>query len=101
MIWLFIPSPNVGRQVRQMQKLKRHILRSDEVKLEGRIQLDVVQPEPGHKGPTPASPQVCIVENHTEFAVLEMTCSCGAKTYVRCEYAGSDSSSAEPDATQQ
>jgi hypothetical protein len=32
------------------------------------------------------APQARIVENHPKFADIEITCSCGTKTYVRCEY---------------
>jgi len=34
---------------------------------------------------------VNIVENQPEFAVIEITCSCGTKTYIRCEYAAAES----------
>jgi hypothetical protein len=72
-----------------MQEPARHILKSDKVKLEGQFQLDVTRAEQGRtKGKTAASaaPQICIVEKHPEFAVMELTCSCGTKTYLRCEY---------------
>jgi hypothetical protein len=32
---------------------------------------------------------VRIAESNSEFAVLEITCSCGSKINVRCEYANS------------
>jgi len=31
---------------------------------------------------------VRIVESQPEFAVIEITCSCGTGIYLRCEYAG-------------
>ena len=30
--------------------------------------------------------QVQIVERHDDYTVLEVTCSCGSKIYVRCEH---------------
>ncbi len=77
------------------------ILKSEEVKLEGRIQLNAVWPQSSTRLHRPSSNelrvtshegrpggQVHIVENQPEFAIIEMTCCCGAKTYLRCEYAG-------------
>ena len=57
--------------------------------MQGCFHLDVGQPsrKPASTGNTISSgPQVRIVENNNEFAVMEITCSCGAKTRVRCEY---------------
>lgn len=68
-----------------------HILKSKDVRLEGRFSLDASQTVTDSKNKTntaSTAPQVRIVENHPEFAVIEITCSCGAKTHVRCEYTG-------------
>jgi hypothetical protein len=75
-----------------MPKTSGRILKSDEVKLEGQFRLDVAQAQsstggPKQKKPPLAAPQVRIVENHHEFALIETTCSCGTKTLVKCEYA--------------
>ena len=72
-----------------MEKAVGHILKSNEVRLEGRLQLNLAQAESslaqgGHRAS--ATQQVRIVENQAEFAVIQMTCSCGTKTYLRCEY---------------
>jgi len=66
------------------------ILKSEEVKLEGQVQLDTVRPGRAafHPGQTSGEPTADIVENHPEFAVIEITCCCGARTYLRCEYVG-------------
>lgn len=77
-----------------MPKTAGHILKSGEVKLEGRFRLDVAQVQSrtgGTKEQRPAlkAPQVRIVENHPEFADIEITCACGIKTRLKCEYAGS------------
>ena len=77
----------------------RRILKGDSVKLQGLFHLDLPQ-----TGPTlpkqntgvSATPQVRMIENHPEFAVIEITCSCGTKTYLRCEYAAGQSSTQPP-----
>jgi hypothetical protein len=76
-----------------MPKTAGHILKSHEVKLEGQFRLDVAQVQsrtgkPAQKSPALKDPQVRIVENRPEFADIEMTCSCGLKTHLKCEYAG-------------
>jgi len=66
------------------------ILKSEEVKLEGQVQLNAARPGRAafHPGQTSGEPTADIVENHPEFAVIEITCCCGTRTYLRCEYAG-------------
>jgi hypothetical protein len=76
-------------------KAGRRILKSDEVKLEGRVRLDAAQavaPRPKAGEEPSARPQVRIVQNQPQFAVIEVICSCGVKTRVRCEYVGVQSS---------
>ena len=78
-----------------MNKSVRRILKNDEVKFEGRVQLNMIQPQVtkgGLKGANSASTaqQVRILENHPEFAVIEVICGCGARTHVRCEYANAE-----------
>jgi len=78
-----------------MQKTIGRILKSDEVKFEGRFQLNVPQAElklPGRATAASVIQHVRIVENHPCFAVIEITCCCARKTYLKCEYAGSESS---------
>ena len=79
-----------------MVRTSGRILKSDDVKFEGQYHLDLAQAGlsgegstlPKHRGGTLAAPQVHILENHPEYAVVEVTCSCGTKTCLRCEYAG-------------
>jgi len=76
-----------------MAKAAGHILKGSNVKLKGPFHLDAGEVAPGPaKGKDGASaiPQVNIVENQPEFAVIEITCSCGTKTYIRCEYAAAE-----------
>jgi len=80
-----------------MDKVLGHILRSDEVKLEGQVRLQTKQSlrsggiEAGSPSSAMQSATAAIVENHPEFAVVEITCCCGEKIYLRCEYAGQES----------
>lgn len=67
-----------------------HVIKSSDIQLEGSFQLDfdqsgqVSQPS---SVPAPAgSAKVTIAENTPQYCVLEVTCSCASKTYVRCQY---------------
>ena len=75
-----------------MARTSGRILKSDDVTLEGQYHLDVAQAElaggePQHRSAAPAAPQARILENHPEYAVIEVTCSCGTRMCLRCEYA--------------
>ena len=76
-----------------MVRTSGRILKSDDVKLEGQYHLDAAQVEfaggqPQQRSAVLTAPKVRISENHPEYAVIEVTCSCGTKMYLRCEYAG-------------
>jgi hypothetical protein len=91
---------NYERPGEHMEEAARRILKSDDVKLEGQFCLDIGQGNPGsvNKGNVTSAPaQVCIVENHPEFAVIEVTCGCGAKTHIRCEYIEAQSTEEGPE----
>jgi len=73
------------------------ILRANTVQFQGPLQLGLEptcqptpesNPEPQgsvtRKVPTEA--HIRIVENHPDYALAELTCTCGKTTYVRCEY---------------
>ena len=67
------------------------ILKSDKVKLEGRFLLDAAQSgsdSPKQQFAASSAPQVRILENHEQYAVIEVICTCGTKTSLKCEYAG-------------
>ncbi|MFQ6034687.1 MAG: hypothetical protein ACE5NM_02430 [Sedimentisphaerales bacterium] len=72
-----------------MAEIVGQILKSEEVKLEGQVQLNAARPQPT---PVPLGGKnggrltANIVENQPEFAIIEITCCCGARTYLRCEY---------------
>ncbi len=76
-----------------MGKTAGRILKESDVQIEGQFTIDIVQPEPGRPkqpGAALAEPKVRIVESQPEFAVIEITCSCGTGMYLRCEYAGAE-----------
>lgn len=88
-----------------MEKTTRHVLKADNVKMEGRFQLGLdqaaasLQPKP--RSTAVVEPMAHIVENYPEFAVVEVTCSCGEKMRLKCEYAGTDVSAGQvPEQTQ-
>ncbi len=83
-----------------MKSSSRHILKSNDVRLEGQFRLDLgkgISSLANKENVTLAPAQVRIVENHPEFAVVEVTCGCGAKTHIRCEYTDTQSSEQGPD----
>ena len=74
-----------------MIKTAGRILKSNDVKLEGQFHLDVTQAGSNLQKQQVAAlsePQVRVLENHPEYAVIEVTCSCGRKMSLKCEYAG-------------
>lgn len=73
-----------------MIKTMRHILKADEVTLEDPLRLGF---DPVAQGPCAArDPNVRVVQNHSQYAILEVTCACGRKTHVRCDYGAADPS---------
>jgi hypothetical protein len=73
-----------------MPETMPHVLKANSVQLADPLQLSL-SPEAAPKAKPSCSAsqpaQIRIAENHPEYAVLEVTCSCGQTTYVRCEYA--------------
>jgi len=76
-----------------MHRKMKHVLKSDEVELQGSCRLNTSQKKPSLSKdvhPTQAMQQVRIVESHPEFTIIEVTCCCGEKTFLKCEYAGNE-----------
>ena len=76
-----------------MIKTMRHVLKADEVTFDDPLPLDL-ELAPSHGGPlrgTSGGPRVRIAQNQAEYAVLEVTCSCGQKIHVRCDYGTANS----------
>jgi hypothetical protein len=73
-----------------MIKTAGRILKSEDFKLEGQFRLDIAPRSPDLPKKTAtgtSAPKIHMLENHPEYAVIEVTCSCGSKISVRCEYA--------------
>jgi len=84
----------------QMEETPGHVLKSNDVKVEGHFRLDagITAPSQAKAGNAmSAQRQVVVVENHPEFAVMEVTCRCGDKTHIRCEYATAHSTEQKQD----
>ena len=74
-----------------MIKAAGRILKSNDVKLEGRFHLDAAKAGSGmprQQVAASSAPQVRVVENNPEYAVIEVTCGCGRKMSLKCDYAG-------------
>jgi len=68
----------------------RHVLKANEVQFADPLRLPLDPTAPLETSvPTPASgpAHIRIVENHPKYALVEVTCSCGTTTQVRCDYA--------------
>jgi hypothetical protein len=65
-----------------------HVLKSNEVEIDGRCHLDigrsVSSAQPDNNNSVAAKAR--ILDNTNEYAIIELICSCGKKTLVRCEY---------------
>ncbi len=76
--------------------MTRHVLKNNEVQLAGSFQLNMDDNAPTRRTvpqPNAGSVEVRIKETHPEYALVEVACSCGQVTLVRCEYAPVDTAS--------
>lgn len=76
-----------------MPKLTRRVLKASQVQWEGSFRLELdpkAAPAPGASPHAPVPARIRIAENHAQYALVEVTCSCGKTTFVRCEYARPD-----------
>ena len=70
-----------------MVKTQGHILKGNNVKLEGSLQLGSVRSGNSHSQEAgDGGTGVNIIENNPQFALIEINCSCGEKIHVKCEY---------------
>ncbi len=72
-----------------MTQPANRILKSNDVEVEGRLNLDLGNAgrsaqNTGHA--TVGITKVRILENQNEYAIMEVICSCGRKTIIRCDY---------------
>jgi len=78
-----------------MIKNAGQVLKSDEVRLEGQFHLNTAQAQMNksqQKNSVLSAPQVRILENNPEYAVISIICTCGTEMSVRCDYADAPAS---------
>jgi hypothetical protein len=78
-----------------MVRTAGRVLKSEDCKLEGKFHLDITQVGLGLPKQTvtaTSAPKVRMLENKPEYAVIEVTCSCGTTISIRCEYANEPAS---------
>ncbi len=65
-----------------------HILRRDEVEIDGHYDLGSSRPasDAAGGGQVDNANHVRIVENCPQYTIIEITCSCGKASYIRCEH---------------
>ncbi len=81
-----------------MVRTAGRILKSNDVNFEGQFHLDPTKAGsnlPKQQVAASSAPQVHILENHPQYAIIEVTCGCGTKMSLKCEYA--DAPSQAPD----
>ena len=70
-----------------MKDTTGRILKKNQVRLEGKLRLELDGPGAANTAAA-GSATARIVKTDPQFALVEITCGCGRKTYLRCEYAG-------------
>jgi hypothetical protein len=75
-----------------MPQVIKNTIKANKVKLEGEVILpnlnkpeEKAEPKEDIKMPIPM-PGAIIVEKHEKYAVIEVTCGCGRKTQIMCNY---------------
>jgi hypothetical protein len=70
------------------------IIKGKNVEFKGQVRVGVLETAPSQPKEKSAAgePTVRIVESHPEFAIIELTCSCGTRTHLRCEYPAAEAS---------
>ena len=79
-----------------MQKLFEHIIKAENVSISGNFRIEPGQPQQQPKSDNVPA-QVRIVENTNDFAVVEITCCCGTKTLLKCQYPNGQQSARQAD----
>lgn len=77
-----------------MPKSTRHVLKAAEVVVTDPLRLSIDSSAAtvscGRSRTVGEGSTVRLVENHPEYAVIEITCPCGRSTQVRCDYAATN-----------
>ncbi len=67
-----------------------HLLKANKVQFADPLRLSLdpaASPETAGPALTSEPAHIRIAETHPEYALVEVTCSCGKTTLVRCDYA--------------
>jgi len=75
-----------------MDEKTQRVIPADNVKIDGQVRLGLNAAADRSKTAAASSPNLnapgaFIVEKNPQFLVVEVTCTCGKKTYLRCEFA--------------
>jgi hypothetical protein len=75
-----------------MDERTQRVIPADNVKIDGQVQLGLnnaagLPKSAAASSSDPNAPGAFIVEKNSEFMIVEVTCTCGKKTYLRCEFA--------------
>jgi hypothetical protein len=87
-----------------MVKTIGRILKGRDVTLQGSLRLDVesLQMSPTTKTGAPAgTPHARIISTDPQFVIIELVCSCGAKTHLKCNYDNQTPQNATPEIVDQ
>lgn len=83
-----------------MPKTVRHVLKAEEVILDGvcRLNIDPAAAAGECRMPSQGTPVARVVQTHPDHAVIEVICTCGKTIHLHCDYAadGSESAPQEP-----
>jgi len=65
------------------------IIKGEQVAIDGTLQIGIALGQSGNTDPRAITgqPEVRIAEQHDDYMVIEFKCSCGEKSYLRCDYA--------------
>jgi hypothetical protein len=75
-----------------MDEKTQRVIKADNVKIDGQVLLGLNSATGSPKSAAASSPDLnapgaFIVEKNPQFMIVEITCTCGKKTYLRCEFA--------------
>jgi len=73
------------------------VLKKSEVEVQGKLQLDNRSsgPAPLQRNGADHTPKCHIIENNTHYALIEVTCACGSKMYLQCDYLNTQAQTAD------
>jgi|AntAceMinimDraft_16_1070373.scaffolds.fasta_scaffold03651_6 hypothetical protein len=75
-----------------MAKTTTKIFKKGSLDFKGPVRISNIQTEDSTAGrpnghtELSANAKAIIVENHEDFSIIEVTCNCGKKLYLRCNY---------------